>query len=481
MQIFLLNPKSEIPLFKQLYQEIRAAILENRLSAGLRLPSSRELASDLGVSRNTVLNAYEQLLAEGYIQGKVGSGSYVSHLSQSTMPAPLVKAERPLSKSGKLLAETNVSNTANPSAKFSFRPGTPALEIFPFAYWKRLLSESLNFLRAKDFHYSDPAGYVPLRQAIAGYLNRNRGVRCKWEQILIVSGSQQALDLCSRILLEKGETTWIEDPGYKGARAALHASGARIIPVPVDSEGLQWKKISGASPPALIYITPSHQFPVGITMSLQRRLSLLKVAQDQNSWIIEDDYDSEFRYDGRPLAALQGLDRSERVLYIGTFSKVMFAGLRLGYLVVPFSLFPVFLKAKAVLDRHSPILEQAALSLFIQQGRFERHIREMRKLYGKRQKALIQAVNNSAPMLHLNPSPAGMHLVGYLPEGWNDREISATAAEHGIETPALSDYSIRPLRKQGLLLGYSALPPKRIAEGIALLGKVLDERRHSAG
>ncbi len=474
MNIFSLDPNSGISLFRQLYGEIRKAILDHRLPAGSRLPSSRQLAVELNVSRNTVTNAYEQLLAEGYIYGQRGSGSYVADLFETPQKTKSAGRRNVLSARGKVLAETSVSIPSIPAVKFSFRPGNPALESFPFALWGKLLAMSLRDLRARDFHYSDPAGYYPLREAIAHYLNRSRGVRCRADHVLIVSGSQQALDLSSRILLDPGDTAWIEDPGYRGARAALKASGARILSVPLDAEGLQWERVVRTPSPRFIYITPSHQFPMGITMSLQRRLSLLRYAKDHNAWIIEDDYDSEFRYDGRPLAALQGLDENDRVIYMGTFSKVMFAGLRLGYLVVPQDLFQAFVNAKSIVDRHCPILEQAALAEFIKSGRFDRHIREMRKLYASRQKKLVDSVNYFlSGMMKIEPNPAGMHLIGWLPQGRDDRMISEHAAQQGIEAPALSSYSQRQMNRGGLLLGYSALPFSRIHQGIEALAAVL--------
>lgn len=482
MNLFSLHGRSSRPIFRRVYDELRSAILDKRLVSGERLPSTRTLAAQLKISRNTVLSAYEQLLAEGYIYGKAGSGNYVANIS--TQPPVREKKTRKsvVSKRGKLLAETVVSAPSNRSAKFSFRPGTPALEIFPFSFWGKLLSRSLRELRARDFHYGDSQGYSPLREAIATYLNRSRGVRCQADQVLIVSGSQQALDLCCRVLLDANDTVWMEDPGYQGARAAWKTSGARVISVPVDEEGLQWKRIHNSHTPRCIYVTPSHQFPLGVTMSLQRRLLLLELARQQNAWIIEDDYDSEFRYDGRPLAALQGLDQEDRVLYMGTFSKVMFAGLRLGYLVVPPDLIAAFANAKAVADRHSPILEQAALAEFIRCGRFERHIREMRKVYESRQKKLVDSVHYFlGEDLQLQPGVAGMHLIGWLRKGLNDQAISRAAASAGIEVPALSFYSTRPLQRGGLLLGYSALPPKRIAQGIEALSRVLQNYCNTFG
>ena len=475
MQLFRLDSSSQTPLFRQLYIEMRNAILERRLAAGTKLPSTRELSGDLNVSRNTVLNAYEQLLAEGYIRGKIGSGSYVSDLKHEPSKQNLSPRKNVLSKRGKLLFQTMVSNPSLPNAKISFRPGTPALEKFPFVYWGKLLKHSLQMLRARDFHYSDPAGYPPLRKAIAAYLNRNRGLQCNPSQVIILNGSQQALDLSCKVLLNETDTVWMEDPGYKGARAAFHTHGAKIVSVPIDSEGLQWHNLSIHGRPKLIYVTPSHQFPLGITMSLQRRLGLIELAAKNKSWILEDDYDSEFRYDGRPIAALQGLDQNHRVLYIGTFSKVMFAGLRLGYIVVPEDLVPAFVRAKAVTDRHAAILEQAALAEFLISGRFERHIREMRKLYHQRQQKLVEAIGRLLPgVVSAKPHPSGMHLIGWLNRTMDDKVVSNRLAQSGIEAPALSLYMERKRRPGGLLLGYSGLSSQQLTFAVTMIQNILN-------
>ena len=478
MDLFTIDPNSETSLFRQLYDEIRKAILDRRLAAGSRLPSSRQLAEELNVSRNTVINAYEQLLAEGYINGHTGSGTYVANVQDVPEKSKPVQRKNALSARGKAMAGVLVTRPSLAGAKISFRPGNPALENFPFSLWGKFLIQTLRNLRARDFHYGDPAGYPPLREAVAQYLNRGRGVRCTPEQVVIVNGSQQSLDLCCRVLLDPGDIVWMEDPGYRGANAAFQGSGVRVVPVPLDAEGLQWVGARGARPrltnPRCIYITPSHQFPMAITMSLQRRLSLLKFAKENNAWILEDDYDSEFRYDGRPLAALQGLDENDCVVYMGTFSKVLFAGLRLGYVVVPQDLIQPFVNTKSIVDRHSPILEQATVAEFIRSGRFERHIRNMRKLYATRQKKLVDSVNYFLKgRLEVEPRPAGMHLIGWLREGIDDQAVSQRAASNGIEVPAISSYTQKRLPRGGLLLGYSAIPASRIPHAVEALSRVM--------
>jgi GntR family transcriptional regulator/MocR family aminotransferase len=390
-----LDPSAATPLYRQLYEGLRAAILSGRLKAGARLPATRALASDFGVSRNTVMNAYAQLLAEGYVEGEVGSGTYVSR----TLPDELLHARshaiqvhqltqegRRLSQRGARLASMQVPTPRFPSGVKAFRPGIPALDAFPYELWARLMARRWRRPQRALLGYGDPAGYRPLREAIAAYLGEARAVRCRAEQVIVVAGSQQALDLTARMLLDEGEGAWIEDPGYLGARGALVGAGARLAPIPVDGEGLDVAAGEVSSPAArLVYVTPSHQYPFGVTMSLPRRLALLKWASQAGAWVIEDDYDSEYRYAGRPLAALQGLDSEGRVIYLGTFSKVLFPALRLGYMVVPPDLVDAFMAARALSDRHCPVLDQAALADFIGDGHFARHIRRMRALYAERQ------------------------------------------------------------------------------------------------
>jgi GntR family transcriptional regulator/MocR family aminotransferase len=314
-----------------------------------------------------------------------------------------------------------------------------------------------------------------LREAIADYLTSARTVRCKPSQVIIVSGSQQALDLVSRVLSDPGECVWMEDPGYAGARAAFLGGGLRVEAIPLDREGLNLEyAIENRQSPRIIYVTPSHQFPLGMTMSLSRRMTLLEFAERWKSWIIEDDYDSEYRYSGRPLSSLQGLDRSGRVIYVGTFSKVLFPALRLGYMVVPEHLVDAFTSARAMIDRHSPTIEQAVLADFIREGDFTRHIRRMRVLYLKRQNALVAAVQKHLKsMLHVEPADAGMHLVGWLSRGIDGRKLAEAATARGVDVTPLSRYSIRKLQKQAILLGYTGWSEQRIAQAVQKLAEAV--------
>ncbi len=357
--IFSASPvdrNSPVPLHRQVYHGIQEAILGLRISSGVRLPSSRGLAADLGISRNTVVSAFDQLLAEGYVEARTGAGTYVAF----TLPDELLRG-RPsriepasyrisrvtaLSQRGALLARTPMSYTPEESKPRAFQVGVPAVDAFPLRTWGRIASRRWRQLPRKLLDYGDPAGYRPLRAAIADYLRASRAVRCRTEQVIIVAGSQQALELCATVLLDPGDAAWIEDPGYPGARGALLGGGARLIPVPVDEEGIDVAAGAVSCPEArLAYVSPSHQYPLGVVMSLPRRLALLKWAENAGAWVVEDDYDSEFRYRGRPLSALQGLDSHGRVIYVGTFSKVLFPSLRLGYLVVPPDLVEAFLAA----------------------------------------------------------------------------------------------------------------------------------------
>lgn len=470
-----------VPLHRQLYDGLRGAVLSGRLAPGSRLPSTRALASELGVSRNTAMSAYLQLLAEGYLEGRVGSGTFVAGSLPDEMlgfRAAGAKADRTadsgggLSRRGSLLAGTRTSTVGGVGRPRAFRPGVPALDEFPSEVWRRLSGRVWRRPEPDLLGYGYPAGYGPLREEISAYLRASRAVLCEADQVIVVSGSQQALDLCARVLLDPGDAAWVEDPGYGGARAALLGSGARLVPVPVDAEGLDVAAGKEREPGAqLACVTPSHQFPTGATMSLGRRLELLAWAEEADSWVVEDDYDSEYRYTGRPLEALQGLDEGGRVVYVGTFSKVLFPALRLGYLVVPLGLVDAFVAARELVDRQPPGVEQAVLARFMGEGHFARHVRRMRVLYATRRTALLDAAGRHLDgLLEIRPAEAGMHLVGELPEGVDDREASRLAAQAGIEAPAISVYGGG---NGGLMLGYAAVGVEEIEAAVRRLAEAL--------
>ncbi|MFL6210557.1 MAG: PLP-dependent aminotransferase family protein [Pyrinomonadaceae bacterium] len=480
----MLDRASAVALYRQLYDQLRAAILSGHLPPGTRLPSTREFAAELGVARNTVVNAFDQLYAESYLEARVGDGTYVSR----QLPDELLRAERhkpvlrsardhapTLSSWGATVAATSIAPADYPGRPRPFRTSTPALDAFPYQLWGRLLARCWRDHGRELLPYGDPAGFMPLRRAIAAYLNTMRGVRCQPEQLLVLSGSQHALDLVAKLLINPGDAVWLEDPGFLGARAALSAAGARLVPVPVDGEGLN--VAAGAARcanPRLIYITPSHQYPLGMTLTLRRRLALLQFASRAGAWIVEDDYDSEFRYVGRPLAALQGLDTEQRVIYVGTLSKVLFPAIRIGYVVAPPRLFEAFIRARMLAGHQSPVLEQAALTSFITEGHFARHVRRMRALYAARQQALLKAAGRElGGLLDIEPSDAGMHLMGWLPAGYDDCAATRAAAARGVEVIPLSAYCLEPQPRGALRLGYTGYTPRQIWHGVRSLATAL--------
>ncbi|HZT59847.1 MAG TPA: PLP-dependent aminotransferase family protein [Pyrinomonadaceae bacterium] len=479
-----LDAESRTPLYRQLYDSLRGAILSGQLAPGTRLQSTREMAVELGVSRNTVVNAYEQLLAEGYLDGQVGSGTYVSR----ALPEDLlnVKAvtriakraggkELGLSERGKAFAAFAPFVPRAPDRVRPFQPGIPALDTFPFDIWSKLAARHWRRPADSLLSYGEPQGHAPLRRAIASYLGLSRAVRCEPGQVVVVDGAQMAFDLIARVLLDPGDAVWLEEPCYPGARAALTAAGARPAHVPVDEEGIDVNAGAALAPGArLIYVTPSHQFPLGMTMSLPRRLALLDWASRAGAWVVEDDFDSEYRYEGRPLASLQGLDNDGRVVYVGTFSKVMFPSLRLGYLVAPPNLVDAFIAARAMSGRHSPSVEQAVLTDFIEEGYFGRHIRRMRTLYRERQAALVRALRREAgDLLEVEPSPAGIHLAAWLREGLDDREVSREALARGVEVRPMSAFYSGIPPRGGIELGYAAYNEEKLRRGAARLAEAI--------
>lgn len=478
-----LDRRSRVPLQRQLYDEIRTAILSGRLAPGARVPATRVLASDTGTSRNTVSGAFDQLLSEGYLEGKVGSGTYVARMLPEDLlrvtrqpgPSRPVIARACLSRRGRMLGGIPASLRSREIAtEQAFRTGLPAFDEFPRALWARLGARLLRHAPSAVLTYGDPAGYRPLRRAIAEYLRAARGVNCSAEQVIVTAGSQQALDLAARLLLDPGDAAWVEDPGYLGARGALRAAGVRSVPVPVDSGGLSVVEGEKRAPEArLACVTPSHQYPLGMTMPLSRRTSLLAWARRHRAWIVEDDYDSEFRYSGRPLQALQGLDPIGCVIYTGTLSKVLFPSLRLGYMVVPESLVDTFVSARALVDRHPPGLEQAIVAEFLAEGHFARHVRRMRTLYAERQEALVLALGRElGGAIEASPAEAGMNLTAWLRGNASDLELSNKAAQVGVVVTPVSAYALEVKPRPGLLLGYAAFSTRQIREGVRKLAQI---------
>jgi GntR family transcriptional regulator/MocR family aminotransferase len=477
------SPAKDTPLYQQLYIHMQAAILSGELKSGLKLPSTRALADELNISRNTVLNAYRQLTAEGYLEGAEGSGTFVAHVlpehllttpGHKTPTEPRTKKSRQARLSDRaglqLAASQKFESLPLPSSGYPrpFASGTPALDAFPYPLWARLITRRARQMPVGAFAYQNTAGYLPLREAIAAHVTVSRRVHCTPEQIVIVSGSQGALDLIARTLVNAGDPVWMEDPGYPGARGAFLGSNANIIPVPIDHEGLVVEAGIKLGPRArLVYLTPSHQFPLGVTMSLARRLALLDWAQRADAYILEDDYDSEYRYAGRPLATLQGLDTTDHVIYIGTFSKVLYPALRIGYLILPLALVKAFVAVRGFIDMHTPMLEQAVLTDFIIEGHFTRHLRRMRTLYSERRAALIKAA--SGLPLEIDSPEAGIHCIGWLPDGMDDLALIHRAAALGLDLWSVSNFCIKPMARKGLLLGYGGYSVPKIKDGIRKL------------
>ena len=477
-----LDRDGPLPLHRQLFDGLRHAILTGRLRPGARLPSTRVLASDLGVARNTVMAAFEQLVAEGYLQARVGSGTKVSAIAPdmllnagqaSTDSATVSPTELSLSARGRLLAGT-VRPIPDPQRR-AFQPGLPAVEEFPFATWSRLLARHSRRPAPDLLGYTHLGGYAGLRQSIAEYLGAARGVNCTPEQLIVVAGAQGGLDLVARMLLDPGDTVWMEEPGYLGARGALLGAGARLHPVAVDADGLDVARGEQEAPNArLAYVTPSYQYPLGVTMSLERRLRLIEWAHRANAWVIEDDYDSEYRYRGRPLSALQGLDSGERVIYVGSFAKTMFPALRLGYIVVPKGLANVFRRALRHTGQGAPLVLQATVADFISEGHYASHLRRMRTLYAERQRQFCTFLRaRFGDVLEPGSSDAGMQITAYLPVGVDDADLARRADDAGLSLAALSTHYLRDCPRPGLVLGYAGVPDADLRAGLDRLERIL--------
>lgn len=483
-----LDSAASLPLFRQLYEAIKKVILEGKLGPGTQLPPTRELSELLGISRQTVLNAYAQLTAEGYLAGTVGRGTFVSNSLPIASPAASLKAGkeasllplRPLSERGLRFVGKAVRLHTHVGMPRAFRIGMPSLDVFPFGIWARL--EARRWRRPQHhLGYDDPAGFAPLREAIAAYLRTSRGVQCASEQIVITSGSQQALFLVASLLLSPGDAAWVEEPGYRGINASLHAAQARVCHVAVDAEGMCVQEAARRFPDTkLVYVTPSHQLPLGVTMSLQRRLELLAWAAEKRAWVIEDDYDSEYRYTGPPLASLQSLDKIGCVIYTGTLSKVLFPDLRLGYIVLPPPLVEAFVQAKAIIDRHTATMPQMVLADFIAEGHFSRHIKRTREVYAERRSVLLDALQAQLPEeLVIGNSDAGLHFATGFRRGRDDRVVVRAALEHGLELRALSSFYNAPGEGRdppplsGLLLGFAAIRETDLRHGVAALRDLL--------
>jgi len=520
-----------LPRQRRLYEAAKAAIYQNRLAAGSKLPSSRDLAADLGIARNTVIAAFEQLAAEGYVVSVAGSGTYVAdlqamaraqrgernvrttgsneqaprgeqdviHATVAVRPATVARASRiavnalgtaDAANAGRhaawagddaddtaaLPAAATLSRRGMELTRFAagaryeiqpFAPGEPDFSSFPVKQWQRLQNRVWRDSRADLLDYGQSGGYLPLRRAITEYLRLSRSVSVSVDQVLITSGTQQSLDLCAQLLADAGDTAWVEDPCYWGARRVFQARDLHLHPVTVDEDGMALDADDLATAPRLVYVTPSHQYPTGAVMSLARRRALLEAAARKNAWILEDDYDSEFRYSGRPLASLQGLDGGNRVVYMGTFSKVLYPGIKVGYLVAPPALVEPFKSALYDLQRPGQLMVQATLADFIAQGHFTTHVRKLRHTYGARRELLRRTLSRhlgteAGQLATISRQESGLHLVVELPDWADDVALHDQAHDTGLSVNALSTYYLAPPIRKGLLVGYAYVTEEKI-------------------
>ena len=478
-----LDRRGGLSIPSQVYLALRRGILDGRIPAGARLPASRELAGALGVARQGVVAAYERLVAEGFVESRVGSGTRVATgIAVSPTTARTAARRRPrLSSAARRVGRLPLQLSPWRGPLRPLRTGTPALDVAPLTLWGRLLRSACLRARPSALDYGDALGLPELRRAIAERLYRARAIACGAEQVVITASAQQALDLVARLLVQPGDPVWFAEPGYSGARGAWTAAGARLVPVPVDGEGIAVAVGARRAPRArLAYVTPSHQFPTGVTMGLDRRLALLDWARRAGAFVVEDDYDSEFVYEGRPLAALFGLAEDSRVVYVGTFSKALFPALRLGFLVLPAELVEPCRALRHFGDGFPPTLIQQAAARLLAEGHFDRHLRRAIRVCRERRDALVAAVRRRLPPgYEIEPPRAGLHAVLWLPRGMDDRGAAQAAAEAGVETIAVSAFARRRLARGGLVLGFAAFPPREIERAVERLAEAL--RRAGAG
>ncbi len=479
MQLAIPLSKDGGPLFRQVYLGLRQAIFSGGFSADGRLPSTRDLADQLGISRTVVLLAYDQLLAEGFVTGRRGSGTYVAKgLSSSQSITSKKSTNIRISRFGNAAAAAarsmDIEGRRLPVHRFDFASGRSEsdIETFPFEMWRRLLLRCARKARVLELDYGPAAGSLALREAIRAHLRRSRAVVCDSSEIIIVNGSQQALDLIVRVLLERGDRVAIENPSYQGTREILLTAGARLFPVCVDRDGLDPTKLPEDA--RICFVTPSHQFPTGAILPLGRRLALLDWAKRKNAVIVEDDYDGEFRYGGQPLESLQGLDAEGRIIYVGTFSRTVFPALRVGYVIVPKSLRRAFTAAKWLNDQHSATLEQHTLAEFISIGAYERHLRRVRRRNAARRGALLDAIRKYlGDRVEITGDGAGAHVVIWPRRRVSQEDIIAKAGSRGVGISGIARYYLQPPSRTGLMLGYCRMKEEEIREGIRRLGEVL--------
>lgn len=478
---------SKMPISVQLGCALRDMILSGALEPGQRLPSSRTLAMDQNISRTTAINVYEQLTSEGLIRSSVGAGAYVAETLREGRPAPIAsdslrnemrRAPR-LAQLSSDASEHYFPRLSHPAIPRPFITGIPAFDEFPMAQWSSLVARYWRQPRNLVLGYPDADGLMELRRAVATHLRANRGVVCVPEQVFIFNGAQDAFNRIGNMLLDPGDTVWIENPGAIGARNSLISSGARLVPLGIDEEGIDVAEGLRTVPDfRLAFVTPAHQHPLGVTMSLQRRFELLRAAERVGAWIIEDDYVGEFHYKGHPLPTLKSVDTSGRVIYVGSFSKSLFAALRLGYVVAPPELVDVFHRIAGATLQGAPTCLQAVVASFLEHGHFASHIRRMRRIYMERLQALIKAsATHLSGLMDVASTDTGFHTVGRLADDFDEAEVARRAAERNLFVSPISRFAITPVKQKGLILGFSSVPPHVIAHGAEALGSLLRDMR----
>lgn len=477
MAQLLLDTTDKTPLYQQLYEHLRNQIVKGELIAGTRLPASRKMAATYNIARVTVTKAYQQLADEGFVTTRRGAGSYVAEMPlwtpQATAPPALSEwAQRAMTQRA-LRGREDANVRRGVEIDFGFGRSFPHL--FPYDIWRKLLVRYLSTDDTLLARYGSAGGFEPLRVALVDYLHRVRRIDCTAKQVVIVNGVQQAIDIIARLLLNVGDEVLVESPGYTEAYKLLQVYGAHLVKLPVDDDGFPVEHIAPHSRAKLVFVTPANQFPRGGTMPLDRRLHLLRWAERHNAFILEDDYDSELRYDGKQISALQALDKSGRVIYLGTFSKVMFPALRLAYVVLPTQLVPAFLAAKRLLDRGSPTLTQAAIADFISEGHFERHTRQLREVYGQRRQTLVSALNaHFSDQVAFSDVAAGLHVMARFPRGMDEGEVVRVSAEkHNLGIYPAAPYHLESNPPPALILGYTGISETQISTGIHRLAQVL--------
>jgi GntR family transcriptional regulator / MocR family aminotransferase len=473
---FEVDRAGDVPVFRQIYLQLRSAILSGALRPATKLPSTRDLAARLRVSRSAVVSGFEQLLAEGYASGKKGAGTYVASDLPEPFPTAHSRNKRPAPAAKTASLSHGVVDVTSQSDERPFNLGRTLIDARTAELWRKLSARTLRSFGRHHLGYSDPRGMVELRKSVCDYLRAARAVRCEPEQVVITAGTQHAIDIVIRLLPGPGREVWIEDPGYALTRLALTAGGATIRPIPVDRYGIDVGEGRRRAPKArAAFITPSHQFPMGVALSMARRLELLAWAREADAWIVEDDYASEFRYGGRPLASLQGLDEAQRVVYIGTLNKALFPGLRLGYAVVPPSLLTAFVTARYLIDRQPSTLSQEVAAAFMEEGHFVAHLRRMRDMYRDQRDTLVSTIRRRlSDHLTVDPPDQGMHLVAYTRRGLSDVTIERAAREQGVIVRAMSRLYVEAPSRSALLLGFSGHSRQTIAPAIARLARALE-------